>query len=69
MTSAPRPWIVTRIDGRIASVAADYGRFAEIAKRLAAAGPSSAEAVTTEKIATEDLPALDAGTSWEDLRL
>ena len=69
MTPVERPWIVTRIDGRIASVAADYGRFAEIARRLAEAGPASAEAVTTEKIATEELPALDAGTAWEDLRL
>lgn len=69
MTPADRPWIVTRIDGRIASVAADYGRFADIARRLAEAGPASAEAVTTEKIATEELPALDAGTAWEDLRL
>lgn len=69
MTPAPRPWIVTRIDGRIASIAADYSRFADIATRLAAAGPSSAEVVTTEKVSTEDLPSLDAVTAWEDLRL
>ncbi len=67
--NAPDRWIVTRIDGRIASVAADYRHFASIAARLAAAGPSSAETVTTEKIATADLPALDRSVSWDDLVL
>ena len=62
-------WIVTRVDGKIASVAADYRHFAAIAARLAEAGPASAASVSAEKISTADLVALDASVGWEDLRL
>lgn len=69
MKPAERRWIVTRVDGRIASVAADYGHFADIAARLEAAGPASAETVTTSKITTDELVALDKTLAWEDLNL
>jgi O-6-methylguanine DNA methyltransferase len=69
MIPQKRSWIVTRIDGRIASVAADYGHFAEIAGRLAAAGPASADKVSTEKISLDELVALDRTVAWDDLRL
>ena len=62
-------WIVTRVDGKVASVAADYRHFAAIAARLAEAGPASAVSVCTEKITTADLIALDKTIAWEDLRL
>ena len=48
-------WIVTEIDGKIASVSADYGHFAQIAARLAAMPPAAVAAVATRKIPTEEL--------------
>jgi O-6-methylguanine DNA methyltransferase len=68
-TPAPQQWIVTRIDGRIASVAADYRHLAAIAARVASLPPASVGEVRTEKVPTEGLPALDASVQWEDLRL
>ena len=62
-------WVVTRIDGRIASVSADYRLFAGIAARVAALSPASVGEVRTEKISTDALVALSAGVTWEDLRL
>ena len=67
--SALQQWIVTRIDGRIASVAADCRYVAAIAARVAASLPASAAEVRTEKIPTAQLAALDASVRWEDLRL
>ena len=67
--TAPQQWIVTRIDGRIASVAADYRHLAAVAARVAALPPASVAEIRTEKLPTEGLAALDASVSWEDLRL
>ena len=69
MKTNERLWIVTRVDGRIASVAADFGHFADIAARLAAAGPSAAERVSVEKITTDALSEIDKSVSWEDLKI
>ena len=69
MKTNERLWIVTRVDGRIASVAADFGHFADIAARLAAAGPSAAESVSVEKITTDALSEIDKSVSWEDLKI
>ncbi len=62
-------WIVTEIDGRIASVSADYGHFAQIAAKVAPLPPSSVGAVSTHKISTEELVALSGRVQWEDFRL
>ena len=62
-------WIVTEIDGRIASVSADYGHFAQIAAKVAQLPPSSVGAVSTHKISTEELVALSGRVQWEDFRL
>ena len=62
-------WIVTEIDGRIASISSDYGHFAAIAARIGKFAPSSVESVTTRKISTEELLNLEKKLSWEDLRL
>lgn len=66
---AQQQWVVTRIDGRIASVSANYGHFADIAARVAALSPASVGEVRTEKISTDALVALGAEVGWEDLRL
>ncbi len=64
-----RPWIVTRVDGRIASVAGDFRHLARIAARLASLGSDAAEKVSVEKITTEELVALDGSVTWDDLLL
>ena len=62
-------WIVTEIDGRIASIAADYRHFADLAERIAALPPESTGSVATHKISTEALVDLAGTVSWEDLHL
>ncbi|MBQ9192971.1 MAG: MGMT family protein [Bacteroidales bacterium] len=62
-------WIVTEIDGRIASISADYGHFAEIAAKVAQLPPKSVGAVSTRKITTEELAALAGTVKWEEFRL
>ena len=62
-------WIVTEIDGRIASVSADYRHFAALAAKIAQLPPKSIGAVSTRKIGTEELVALAGSVRWEDFRL
>ena len=62
-------WIVTEIDGRIASVSADYRHFAALAAKIAQLPPKSIGAVSTRKIGTEELVALAGSVRWEDCRL
>jgi O-6-methylguanine DNA methyltransferase len=62
-------WIITEIDGKIASVSADYGHFAEIAARIAALPPAAVAAVSTRKVSQEELFALAGSVKWEDFRL
>lgn len=62
-------WIVTEVDGKIASVSADYGHFARIAARIAALPPTAVATVATRKITTEALMALSGTVRWEDFRL
>lgn len=62
-------WIVMEIDGRIASVAADYLHASEIMARLASHSPSEVAEIRTRKVPTSALPELDASVKWEDLQL
>ena len=62
-------WIVTEIDGKIASIGADYRHFAAIAARIAAHSPDAVERIETRKISTDALVELAGGIAWEDLRL
>jgi O-6-methylguanine DNA methyltransferase len=62
-------WIVTEIDGKIASVSQDYRHFAQIAAEVAALPPDSVAAIATSKITTEELLELSRSIGWEDLRL
>ena len=48
-------WIVTEIDGKVASIAADYRHFKRIAAEVAALPPESVGSVGTRKISTEEL--------------
>ena len=62
-------WIVTEIDGKIASIAADYRHFKRIAAEVAALPPESVGSVGTRKISTAELHEAAQFLTWEDLRL
>ena len=62
-------WIITEIDGKIASVAADYSQFARIASEVAKLPVRSVGRVSTRKISTDELIKLDRTVSRDDLLL
>jgi len=62
-------WIVTEIDGKIASIAGDYRHFAAIAARIAAHSPDAVERIETRKVSGEELVSLAGTLGWDDLRL
>ena len=62
-------WIVTEIDGRIASVSADYGHFARLAEKVAQQPVAATDSIRTRKISTEELVAMAGKVRWEDFRL
>ena len=62
-------WIVTEVDGKIASIAADYRHFAMIAAAIAEMKPGEVNAVSTRKISMEQLLELSKTAIWEDLLL
>ena len=62
-------WIITEIDGKIASIAADYRHFAEIAAKVAQLPPTSVDVITTQKVSTDELIAMAGTLTWEDFRL
>ena len=62
-------WIVTEVDGKVASIAADYRHFARIAAEIADMKPGEVDAVLTRKISTDQLLELAGTLKWEDLRL
>lgn len=62
-------WIVTEIDGKVASIAADYRHFKRIAAEVAALPPESVGSVGTRKISTDELKEAAQFLTWEDLRL
>lgn len=62
-------WIITEINGKIASISKDYGFFAAYAAKIAAQDPSLTETVSTRKISREQLIELSRTIQWEDLGL
>ena len=62
-------WIVTEIDGKVASIATDYRHFAHIAAEVAQLPAEEVGCVRTHKIDTAQLQALAGKLGWEDLRL
>ncbi len=62
-------WIITEIDGKIASIAADYRHFAELAAKIAQLPPTSVDVITTQKVSTDELIAMAGTLTWEDFRL
>lgn len=62
-------WIITEIDGKVASIAGDYRHLADIAARIAAHSPDAVERITTRKVSTDELVELGKTLHWEDLKL
>jgi O-6-methylguanine DNA methyltransferase len=62
-------WIVTEIDGKIASISAKYHHFAEIAAKVAQLPPKSVNRISTYKITTDELVDMAKDIRWEDFRL
>ena len=64
-----REWIITRVDGKIASVATDYNGLKRTVDAVLKENPATIGAITTEKTDTEALLTLSAGLTIDDLRL
>ena len=62
-------WIVTEVDGKVASIAADYRHLPLIASEVAALPPEEVGSIGTRKISTEDLIDFARYLGWKDLRL
>ncbi len=62
-------WIVTEVDGKIASVSTDYRLVARIMASLAERPARNYSEIRCRKISTEDLFALSGRVRWEDLLL
>ena len=46
-------WIVTEVDGKVASISADYRYLARVSAEVAALSPEEVDEVRTLKISTE----------------
>ena len=64
-----KEWIITEIDGRVASVSRDYRHLPEIAKAVAAMPPEKVGGILTRRISTQELESLAKTLKWENLRL
>ena len=60
-------WIVTEIDGKVASISTDYRHLSRIGAEIAALPPSEVGSVGTRKISTEELLEFAKFLTWEDL--
>ncbi len=82
--STEHEWIITRVDGKIASIALDYTGLLKIASLLSGVRPGLskkkqknaaakmcrlADVISTEKVSTEELFRISAGLTWNDLHL
>ena len=62
-------WVVTRIDGKIASVSADFRGLSRVSEYVAKLPVDIIAEITVTKVSTDDLAGLSATTKWEDMRL
>ena len=67
MTDNQILWAVTRVDGRIASVAPDLSGAERVLARLRKTPVRQLSEITVTKATTDDLFALSEGLCWEDL--
>ena len=69
MKTKDQRWVVTRIDGKVASVSADFRGLSEVARQVCKQPVDSVSEITVSKIDTSGLAELSASTKWEDMRL
>ena len=69
MATVNTNWIVTRIDGKVASVCADYRHLALIVEKVASMPLGSVSSINVETVCTKQLATLSDGIRWEDLLL
>jgi O-6-methylguanine DNA methyltransferase len=62
-------WIITEVDGKIASASPDYRLFSKIASAIASMKPSSVDSVRARKISTDELVFLSKEVVWDDLHI
>lgn len=62
-------WVVTRIDGKIASVGTDFRQLPKVSEYVASLPVASVSKITVSKIGMDELAELSLATRWEDLRL
>ena len=62
-------WIVTEIDGKVASIATDYRHLAHIGAEVVKLDPAAVGSVGTRKISTDELVEFARFLQWEDLCL
>lgn len=60
-------WIITRIDGKIASVALDWRPLAALASKISSWPADRISCMETVKTGTRELMEISADTRWEDL--
>jgi O6-methylguanine-DNA--protein-cysteine methyltransferase len=62
-------WIITRVDGKIASVSTDYKGAARVLAGIAALPPARVGSVDCRKITTDEVFSLSDSVTWDDLLL
>ncbi|MBR5176376.1 MAG: MGMT family protein [Bacteroidales bacterium] len=62
-------WVVTRIDGKIASVSADFRGLAKVSEYVSKLPADSISEITVTKVDMDGLADLSLTTKWEDMRL
>ena len=62
-------WVVTRIDGKIASVSADFRGLSRVSEYVTKLPADNISEITVTKVSTDDLAELSMITKWEDMRL
>ena len=62
-------WIVTEIDGKMASISANYRHFAQLAVKVAQLPVTEVGSICTRKISTAELVDMAGRVRWEDFRL
>ena len=69
MKAKDQRWVVTRIDGKVASVSADFRGLSLVAEQVMKQPVDNVSEITVSKINTSGLAELSASTKWEDMRL
>ena len=62
-------WVVTRIDGKIASVSADFRGLSKVTEYVGKLPVDSISEISVTKVSMDGLAELSQNTKWEDMRI